>query len=834
MPESGDQNQKHILVRIPAEKEPYTSPRGGPSREIRLVQRNRETHSQNLLEQLRLAQEESETLQERRTQLAIRGDFGLYLEFESEPDFELQFESLEDRRSRIELQNVKERQGTTYATVYIPEGKLPLFFRKIDRYRTENVSRTNKPKNQNLLANIARIRLTTLRAFWTDIEDFDEIPVDDLRWWEIWLRAGYEPGERETIFETFLEVARGQQIEVRDNRINFPERTVVLVRASKNQLSNSVILLNCLAELRSPKDTAETLMRMPIQEQREWVEDLRSRTTPAPEDAPTVCLLDHGINNGHPLLDHSLNSSDMHSYNPAWGVNDTDPQGHGTGMAGLALYGDLFAALANNHPVVLNHRLESVKMIERGRTHPPELYGDVTRECIARAEIAAPLRKRAISITISSAEGRFHGLPTSWSSAIDQIISGAAEENDPKRLVLLSAGNIGFHQLDQYPTRNDTESIHDPGQSWNALTIGAYTQKDYIDQTTMPGWRPLAPRDSLCPSSTTSLVWDDSWPLKPDVVMEGGNAAIEESSGNVDYVDSLQLLTTHKDHFIRLFSVTGDTSAATAQASRICAIIQANYPEFWPETIRGLLVHSANWTQAMINGIDISRANQTEKRNILRRYGYGVPHLETALWSAGNVLTLIAQDQLRPYKQRESDIVTDEVNLHTLPWPVEALQDLGANQVELRVTLSYFIEPNPANRKYTGKFDYPSHGLRFDLKGGTENIDDFKRRINKIAREEAEGFRGASNPINWIIGPKLRNRGSLHSDIWIGTGAELAEMNTIAVFPVTGWWKTRKHLNKWENTVRYSIIVTIKTEEQDVDLYTPVLNQIRQTVQVRT
>ncbi len=41
------------------------------------------------------------------------------------------------------------------------------------------------------------------------------------------------------------------------------------------------------------------------------------------------------------------------------------------------------------------------------------------------------------------------------------------------------------------------------------------------------------------------------------------------------------------------------TSAATAQAARLAAIVQAEYPNLWPETARALIVHSAEWTQAM-------------------------------------------------------------------------------------------------------------------------------------------------------------------------------------------------------------------------------------------
>ena len=41
------------------------------------------------------------------------------------------------------------------------------------------------------------------------------------------------------------------------------------------------------------------------------------------------------------------------------------------------------------------------------------------------------------------------------------------------------------------------------------------------------------------------------------------------------------------------------TSPATALASRMAARLISAYPDYWPETIRGLMVHSARWTPAM-------------------------------------------------------------------------------------------------------------------------------------------------------------------------------------------------------------------------------------------
>jgi hypothetical protein len=47
------------------------------------------------------------------------------------------------------------------------------------------------------------------------------------------------------------------------------------------------------------------------------------------------------------LVQPGLDAVDQHAYDDAWGVGDSaDWNGHGTSMCGVALYGDLEAALS--------------------------------------------------------------------------------------------------------------------------------------------------------------------------------------------------------------------------------------------------------------------------------------------------------------------------------------------------------------------------------------------------------------------------------------------------------------------------------------------------------
>jgi len=133
-------------------------------------------------------------------------------------------------------------------------------------------------------------------------------------------------------------------------------------------------------------------------------------------------------------------------------------------------------------------------------------------------------------------------------------------------------------------------------------------------------------------------------------------------------------------------------------------------------------------------------ASQAQKMAMLRRYGWSVPDLGRAPWSATDDATLMVEDALLPFRRDRSVIKTRNMNLHRLPWP--------------------------------------------------------------------------------------RDRGSIHSGIWRGSAAALADRDAIGVFPVSGWWKEKPGLQRWDRSARYSLLVSVRAPGADIDIYTPIANQL--------
>jgi hypothetical protein len=689
-------------------------------------------------------------------------------------------------------------------------------------------TRSGKPKNRELVANIGSIRRAVLQDLWESVGD----PPRGLVWWEIWLT------QTDTAVELLRAFAAGR-FRLSERRIDIADRTVMWLEARWDDLQSLPFTAVPVTEIRRPEfvDTVEDLSR---DDQDELTTDLVERTTAAQDTAPAVCHLDSGVRRSHVLLSGSLDPSDIHS---VVGGAGGDQRNHGTLMAGLALYGPLDGLLLTSGPVQLEHRLESVKMLpDEPATNDPVAYGLITAQAAAAVEVAAPDRRRAFCMPITAPPEGQAGEPSLWSSSVDALSVGTdigQSDNgiallgapDPRsaRLVIISGGNVNDRQqgLD-YRSLCDVSGIEDPAQAWNALTVGAYTElTETPTDPSFENWAPLADKGDLSPHSRTSVPFAGRvWPIKPDICLEGGNVL----SDGVDFHDRHPLLclrsTSARDD-LALASANA-TSAATAQAARLAAKAMAMYPSYWPETIRGLMVHAAEWTPAMRSEVQNAKS-KTARQTMLRRYGWGVPAEASVLTSKVNAVTLVTQDEFIPFDEEHR---ARRFRLHHLPWPVETLRELGGETVQLRITLSYFIEPTASRRGWRRRYAYASHGFRFELNAPLESLDTFIARINREAQDEEAGNRPPSGSERWLVGGNQRNLGSLHQDIWEGSGAELADCSLVAVHPIGGWWKNGLRADRVGLSLRYALLVSLRTKRQDVDLYTPIATQL--TVPIET
>ena len=836
-----ERNLRHVFVSGRVEGFGFTNPASNGPRGRSFPDRDRATHAAKLLRQLEILRQADAAERENRTARGLPTEYGIVVEFAAGSEYRLRTQSLERRDDGITLLNIREvsvsqPDGTTrpeeFATVRIPPGKLEVFEALVSQYRDQSTQPGGEvPKNQPLIASIGDIRRAAFEAFWTAPTEIpgagQNVP------WEVWLRAGESEQERSAVLTQFRTAAQAAGVRLIGRPLNLPESTIHLIHAAREQLQSSVELLDCLCELRAPAVGVAEFDEMAPEEQRAFVEATAAQLVAPSADSPAVCLLDTGLNHGHPLLAPVVAPNGLHTYLPAWGTDDRHQfgNGHGTQMGGLAAFGDLTEPLLSTLPVAASHWLESGKILNDADPQPRDEWGNIVRDTIAAVEQAAPLRKRVFAQQVTARNTSFDGRPTAWSAATDQLCAARGEDPVVPRLIFVSAGNNHCAHATDYPTKNRDWSVQDPAQAWNVVTVGACTAKDAIRDPSFSGKSVVAPRGGLAPMSSTSCVWDKEWPIKPDIVFEGGNRYIETDQTVWDHAD-LKLLTTNAAFAQRLLTTADGTSASSAQAARLAAMIQKEYPNAWPETIRALLIHSAEWTPGMVSGRDLSQKSAVI--DLMRHCGHGQPDLLRALRTARSAVTLVVEDDFQPFKKDGSSYKTNEMRFHDLPWPKDALEALSAAPVEMRVTLSYFVEPNPGTRLTTERYRYGSCHLRFEVQRPLESEQAFRERINRADRAEPDDYEGTgeADSNEWLIGSKSRNRGSLHQDMWRGTAAELGSKSRIAVYPVTGWWRLRPHLRRFEDRVRYTLVISLRAPGQTVDLYTPIVQQLNVPVPI--
>jgi hypothetical protein len=94
---------------------------------------------------------------------------GLQIQFISQPDVELAFESLANETKKIELLSVRQEGNRTFANVFVPDGGLAHFEKYVSDYLAEKKdSRGQARDHRKLLDAIESIRAAEVRALWTD------------------------------------------------------------------------------------------------------------------------------------------------------------------------------------------------------------------------------------------------------------------------------------------------------------------------------------------------------------------------------------------------------------------------------------------------------------------------------------------------------------------------------------------------------------------------------------------------------------------------------------------------------------------------------------------
>ncbi|GAA5149895.1 S8 family peptidase [Pseudonocardia eucalypti] len=656
------------------------------------------------------------------------------------------------------------------------------------------------------MTRIEDLRIPTLADL--SLREFteDDIAPGESYWVELWTRGGRldTSQTRARVREEMRWLAALGGHQGVPSRFEGVERDIYLARLTGDVLGALPGLVPEVYEVHlAPRvRLVEALLRG------EAAADPQAEVEEPPPNAAVVAVHDTGTSSQHPYLRPVLQGTG--SVVP--GEPDVaDRHGHGTKMAGIAVYPDYLQGIAEG-TLRAQNRLVSVRLIPTPRHGPadddPELWAARTENSVVVAEELA--RDTTVVHSLSVGAPNERGLRTAWSIGVDQL----AWNDSNGRVIVVAAGNMPDHRLathaEDYPVANLGEPICQPAQAWNALTVGGFTALTGPAAEGTGTYPPaLAPAGGISPYASTD-VGGAGRPIKPEIVKEAGNTAPDDGLPNVG-AEHLSLWTTSHRHVRgELSTPTWATSPAAAAAAADLAILAQRHPSLGPSALRALYVHSARWTPAMMEQF-------CDRKDRLRAVGYGVPNLQTASSADSNRPVFIYEGRLAPGAR--------QAQMLRIPLPDQVLNDHPETRVQLAITLTYFVEPTDIllGRRYAGG------RLKWEVQGPAETEEQLRRRINALAAGSTSD-NDRSSGYGWTVGQQLRGRGTLQHDYVELTASELAGDRLLAIYPILGWWEDRDTTK--DLAIPFAVVVSVDFGSEDIDLYaaieasTPVVIEI--------
>lgn len=521
-----------------------------------------------------------------------------------------------------------------------------------------------------------RIGRTLRQEVWTDADS----KVVDL---ELWPRESLQANRREC--DQTVAWLRQRGAEVWDQ---LATGSVVLIRT---QLTGRV--LDEVLEL----ETVRVIELPPALylETSEYDTELRDITVEGPndDDTTTIAVLDSGVIAGHPLIAPALGEE----ISFIAGLDPADETGHGSAVAGFALYGDVEKCVEQRHfPTSL--RLLSGKVLSGDQNaYDRRLIANQIVDAVSYFN--GELSCRVFNISFGDMQQPYDGRHVKGLAA---VLDELARERDI--VFVVSAGN--FSGTDDVPRdwRADfprylctpEARIIDPAPALNAITVGSIARYDadryVVRHPRDVNLQPIARVDELSPFTRTGP--GPNGAIKPELVEYGGNVSVDLRAGDAFRSNPAdpnigEIAVKHAYAGDRLFVPVIGTSFAAPKVSNIAARLLREYPDASANLVRALLLLNATWPSAARALVE-SASDDGEQLGYFG-YGYGLPDCDKTLYSLETCVTLVA----------EESIGADQAQFFEIPLPKDFLAT-GKCERTIRVALAHCPPCRSTRKTYKG------------------------------------------------------------------------------------------------------------------------------------
>lgn len=527
-------------------------------------------------------------------------------------------------------------------------------------------------------------------------------------------------------------------------------------------------------------------------------------------NAPTVCVVDSGIQEDHLYLSKAIRGDISKNYlvSKTSAIDEVEPNGHGTRVAGAVLYPDEISNLSGSYTLpcfIANARVLDEQNGMPIEMLPSKVINDIVKDYNKTYGI------KIFNHSIASSSPCRKKYMSSWATSIDNV----SFENDV--LFLQSAGNLsnnsninqrlGIRQhLDSgrtYPAYllENSCRIANPAQSTQALTVGSVCYGDFETNDLISfGKKGAVSSFSRCGFG----MWSS---IKPEVVEYGGDW-IRSKHNNTTFI-----INEHVCPELIRRSPQGPayakddigTSFSTPKVANIASQLQKSFPHRSGLLYKSLIVQSARWTEWANN------FSEDEKINVLRYMGYGFPDIERATTNDEYRITFITSE--------EKEVKGGNVHVYKVKIPDE-IKVLNA-EIRIDVTLAFSAKPRRTRKDFKNYF---STWVDWESSKSGENVDDFSKRVIQLENDVEETITSGGTSYTWTIGKRdgwgkikgiNRNKSAIQKDWIIIPAYDLPDDFCIAVIGHNGWSNTGEHAAKYVLTVGFEAI------NKDVEIYVP-------------
>jgi subtilisin family serine protease len=516
------------------------------------------------------------------------------------------------------------------------------------------------------------------------------------------------------------------------------------------------------------------------------------------DSGSTICVIDSGILEGHPLLAAAVRTDRSKSYPATLGspipTDFSQGASHGTWVAGIAAFGDVGKCVAEK-------RFEADALLINARILDDKAELDPDRMPFVRSivdEHRATCRIFNFSIGLETGLDAPGGVSSPYAADIDALV----REHDV--LFAISSGNRPVHtatspaDLGTYPDyllRDDCRVLA-PGESLNALTVGGITPDTDLFAA-HPSVASVAPRRSPSPFSRSGGLKNV---VKPDLVEVAGNVAFDSSINRwVSNNAGIRIPTTGTG-IARgaLIGFVDGTSFSTPKVSSVAARILEKHPEASANLLRALLVQSARLPEG---------ATGFSKEVAMRLCGFGVPEFDRAVYCSANRATLF----------HSGTVGIDDVQLFEIPVPADLAKSKGTKR--LIVTVAYDPPVSALDQMRP-------RGIVLTWKVARGDIDEAKvvDKVAEAAEEESSGEVGEAKSAKdkkpvFMTGKlphRLQQRGTIQKDIFEWKRGSYGETYRLALVA-----KATRPVHAAERQ-RFAVVVTIEHDDPTVAVYTSI------------